>query len=143
MHRVTGVVLAAAVAAGSCFVALAPGAAATSSSTVVPVVCGATLTHTTTLTHDLHCTTGPGLLLLGNITLNLGGHSIYGPATTGPGLDAIVTQPGATPTVTNGRVQMGERHQQHWGFRLDRVAHDLHPPGHRNSRCQRNVQRDR
>jgi len=105
MHRVTGVVLAAALAGGSCFVALAPGAAATSSSTVVPVVCGATLTHNTTLTHDLHCTTGPGLILLGNITLNLGGHGIYGPGSTFPGYDAILIQRGATPTVTNGRIQ--------------------------------------
>lgn len=107
MHRVTGVVLAAALAGGSCFVALAPGAAATSSSTVVPAVCGATLTHDTTLTHDLHCTTGPGLILLGNVSLNLGGHGIYGPGTAIPGYDAIDVQgaSGGSTTVTNGRIQ--------------------------------------
>jgi len=104
MRAVTGVLLSSALA-GAAFLFAEPAGAAASLSPVSPVVCGATLTTNTTLTHDLHCPTGTGLILDGNITLNLGGHGIYGATDTYPGYDAIQTGVGDTTHVINGRIQ--------------------------------------
>jgi hypothetical protein len=100
MRRISRLFLASVLAAGA-FLLTTPAVAAASPH----VACGATLTTNTTLTHDLHCPSGPGLILVGNITLNLGGHGLYGATDTYPGYDAIQTEVGDTVHVTNGRIQ--------------------------------------
>jgi hypothetical protein len=100
MRRMSAVFCASAIAFTGCLVALPPGTA----SALTPVVCGQTLMANTTLTHDLHCASGFGVSLVGNITLNLGGHGIYG-ANTSNGYSAILAEGDDTATITNGRLQ--------------------------------------
>ncbi len=99
MRRVSAIFFTSSIAIIGCL-ALPAGTA----SAVTPVVCGQTLTANTTLTHDLHCASGFGVSIVGNITLNLGGHGIYG-ANTSNGFSAILVEGDDTSTITNGRIQ--------------------------------------
>jgi hypothetical protein len=100
MRRRSTALAASALTAAGFLVAVPAGVA----SAITPVVCGETLTQNTTLPNDLHCASGPGVILVGNITLNLGGHGIYG-ANTSNGYSAILTEGDDTATITNGRLQ--------------------------------------
>jgi len=51
-----------------------------------PVACGSTLTVDTKLTKDLYCPSGDGLTLGANVHLNLGGHRLVGPGSSGTGI---------------------------------------------------------
>ena len=51
-----------------------------------PVACGSTLTVDTKLTKDLYCSAGDGLTLGPNVHLNLGGHRLVGPGSSGTGI---------------------------------------------------------
>lgn len=51
-----------------------------------PVACGSTLTVDTKLTKDLYCPYGDGLTLGANVHLNLGGHKLVGPGSSGTGI---------------------------------------------------------
>jgi hypothetical protein len=99
MRRISALLVASAIATVGSVVALPAGTAS-----ALNVVCGETLTHDTTLNHDLHCASGFGVSLVGNITLNLDGHGIYG-ANTINGYSAILAEGDDTATITNGRVQ--------------------------------------
>lgn len=66
----------------------------------VPITCGATLTGHVTLATDITCT-GDGFTLVGDVTLDLGGHTLAGPA----GSQALLLGLDATQTVTNGRIE--------------------------------------
>lgn len=50
------------------------------------VACGATLTVDTRLTRDLHCLSADGLTLGPNVHLDLGGHRLVGPGSSGTGI---------------------------------------------------------
>jgi parallel beta helix pectate lyase-like protein len=50
------------------------------------VACGATLTVDARLTRDLYCPSGNGLTLGPNVHLNLGGHKLVGPGSSGVGI---------------------------------------------------------
>jgi hypothetical protein len=52
------------------------------------VACGSTLTVDTKLTKDLYCPYGDGLILGPNVHLNLGGHSLVGPGSSGTGISS-------------------------------------------------------
>jgi len=68
-----------------------------------PVVeCGATLTVDTTLTRDLTCTSGDGVILGPNVHLNLGGHKLVGPGSSGTG---IASTGQGTLSVRNGEIR--------------------------------------
>jgi hypothetical protein len=73
-----------------------------------PVHCGAVLTASTQLTHDLTCSSGVGLTLKGAITLDLHGYHLVGPGRASASFDAsrglALTETG-TPRIQNGTVQ--------------------------------------
>jgi hypothetical protein len=73
-----------------------------------PVHCGAVLTASTQLTHDLTCSSGVGLTLKGAITLDLGGHRLVGPGKAAASFDAsrgiALTETG-TPRIQHGTIQ--------------------------------------
>jgi hypothetical protein len=92
MRRVT-VAVAAVLAVGSVGVPLEAAAAG-------PVRCGDRITVDTRLTADLRCAGGPGLVLAGGVTLDLGGHRLVGP---GSGTGVLVTDP-VEATLRNGQV---------------------------------------
>jgi hypothetical protein len=64
--------------------------------------CGDTVSVDTVLTGDLVCPGGDGLTLAAGVTLDLGGHSLVGPGTSGT---AITFEQTAPVTVTNGTVR--------------------------------------
>jgi hypothetical protein len=65
------------------------------------VTCGATVTVDTTLTKDLSCPSGDGVILGPNVVLDLGGHSIIGSGSAGVG----VTVNGAgRNTIRHGKI---------------------------------------
>ncbi len=56
---------------------LALGTALIGTATAAPLACGTTITQSATLTEDMECPNGPGLVVQGNgIILNLNGHTI-------------------------------------------------------------------
>ena len=73
---------------------------------LAPVTCGQEITEDTTLDRDLTCRTGPALVVTTDgVTLDLGGHTIFGDrngANNGPG---IVLREVTGVTVRNGTVQ--------------------------------------
>ena len=74
------------------------------------VACGQTITSSVTLDHHLNCPAGNGIFIgASNVVLDLGGHSITGPAptgTTGVGVrGVIVTQNRTGATVRNGVIR--------------------------------------
>ncbi len=77
------------------FVGIAPPAQAEAG-----ITCGSTLTTDTALTADLYCLAGDGLTLGPNVRLNLGGHRLIGPGTSGVGVSGT-----AGNTIINGEVK--------------------------------------
>jgi hypothetical protein len=92
-----------AVAVVTAFVSPAPFAQA-----ATPVRCGAVLTASAQLTHDLTCASGVGLTLKGAITLDLGGHHLTGPGKASAAFDGsrgvALTETG-TPRIQHGTIQ--------------------------------------
>lgn len=115
MRRTSVLLFATVIATVGCFVAVPAGTAVA----VPPVTCGETLTANTTLPHDLHCATGFGLSLVGNIKLNLDGHGIYG-ANTSNGFSAILVEGDDTATIANGRIQ-------EWSYGINENADSIDP----------------
>ncbi|MET1051864.1 MAG: right-handed parallel beta-helix repeat-containing protein [Mycetocola sp.] len=68
------------------------------------VACGSTLTTSVTLTADLTCPSGKGLVLGSNVTLDLGGHKLVGPGASGLGVQMSTTSTGGN-TIRNGTIQ--------------------------------------
>lgn len=67
--------------------------------------CGYEITQDTTLDSDLTCAAGPALVIAAdNVTLDLGGHSVSGPAAPGSG-PAILLRNVSECTVRNGTVE--------------------------------------
>jgi hypothetical protein len=62
------------------------GLAAPAQAAVPAVACGGTLTVDAKLTKDLYCPSGNGLTLGPNVHLNLGGHRLVGPGSSGTGI---------------------------------------------------------
>jgi hypothetical protein len=115
MRRIPALVFASTIAIAGGLVAVSGGTAAA----ITPVTCGETLTVNTTLPNDLHCATGFGVSLVGNITLNLGGHGVYG-ANTSNGYSAVLVEGDDTATVTNGRIQ-------EWSFGISENEDSIDP----------------
>ena len=73
---------------------------------LAPVTCGQEITEDTTLDRDLTCRTGPALVVTADgVTLDLGGHTVFGDrngANNGPG---IVLREVTGVTIRNGTVQ--------------------------------------
>lgn len=67
------------------------------------VTCGTTVTTDVTLTADLHCPSGDGILLGSNVTLDLGGHSLIGSG-SGVGVQTASLSQGGN-TVRNGTIE--------------------------------------
>jgi hypothetical protein len=65
------------------------------------VTCGGTVTGHARLTHDLTCTSGDGVTLTGDATLDLGGHRLAGTATA---VGVTASQTG-TSTIVGGTLQ--------------------------------------
>ena len=66
------------------------------------VTCGSTVTTDVTLTTDLHCPSGDGIILASNVTLDLGGHSLVG-AGSGVGVQTSLLSQGNT--IRNGTIE--------------------------------------
>lgn len=67
------------------------------------VTCGSTITTDVTLTADLYCPAGDGLILGSNVTLDLGGHSLIGSG-AGVGVQTDFPFEGAN-TIRNGTIE--------------------------------------
>ncbi|MGC5172552.1 right-handed parallel beta-helix repeat-containing protein [Microbacterium sp. DT81.1] len=67
------------------------------------VTCGSTVTTDVTLTADLYCPSGDGLILGTNVTLDLGGHSLIGSG-SGVGVQTDFLSDGGN-TVRNGTIE--------------------------------------
>lgn len=72
-----------------------------------PVACGQVITQDTVLEADVGPCPGPGLVLgADNITLDLGGHTLFGaPSSTAPGI--LVEAPFTSPSATGVRIRNG------------------------------------
>lgn len=69
------------------------------------ITCGQTLTSDTTLTADLRCADGRGILLSSNVVLDLGGHTLVGPGTaSGVGIGSAPDSRGGN-SVRNGVIK--------------------------------------
>lgn len=68
------------------------------------VSCGQTLTADTTLAADLRCANGPGILLASGVVLDLGGHALIGPGSSGEGIAAAPLSTGGN-TIRNGTIR--------------------------------------
>ena len=68
------------------------------------VTCGSTVTTDTTLTADLHCPSGDGIILDSNVTLDLGGHSLIGAGSSGVGVQTSLLSLGGN-TIRNGTIE--------------------------------------
>src|SRR4029453_12421903 len=67
------------------------------------VTCGSTVTTDVTLTADLHCPSGDGIILGSNVTLDLGGHSLVGAGSSGVGVQTSLLSEGNT--IRNGTIE--------------------------------------
>ncbi|MGC5221197.1 right-handed parallel beta-helix repeat-containing protein [Micromonospora sp. DT81.3] len=67
------------------------------------VTCGSTVTTDVTLTADLYCPSGDGLILGSNVTLDLGGHSLIG-SDSGVGVSSEFPFEGGN-TIRNGTIE--------------------------------------
>ncbi|WP_354500609.1 right-handed parallel beta-helix repeat-containing protein [Mycetocola sp. 2940] len=67
------------------------------------LTCGSTVTTDVTLTADLHCPSGDGLILGSNVTLDLGGHSLTGSG-SGVGVQTEFLSEGGN-TIRNGTIE--------------------------------------
>src|SRR5688572_471199 len=67
------------------------------------VTCGSTVTTDVTLTADLHCPSGDGIILGSNVTLDLGGHSLVGAGSSGVGVQTSYLSQGNT--IRNGTIE--------------------------------------
>ena len=76
----------------------------TTAATVPGVTCGSTVTIDTTLTADLHCPAGDGIILGSNVTLDLGGHSLIGAGASGVGVQTEFLSQGGN-TIRNGTIE--------------------------------------
>lgn len=94
--------LARAVAGAVAVVVTGPVAAA---SAAAEPTCGATITTDVVLTADLLCPDGAGLTLVGDVTLDLGGHTLAGPGRGGTGTGVTFDPSVSTITVTNGTLR--------------------------------------
>ena len=83
------------VALGGTTAAAAPG-----------VTCGSTVTTDVTLTADLHCPSGDGIILGSNVTLDLGGRSLVGGG-SGVGVQTSFLSEGGN-TIRNGTIENWE-----------------------------------
>lgn len=68
------------------------------------VTCGSTVTTDVTLTADLHCPSGDGIILGSNVTLDLGGHSLIGAGSSGVGVQTSFLSLGGN-TIRNGTIE--------------------------------------
>ncbi len=68
------------------------------------VTCGSTVTANVTLTADLFCSSGDGVTLGANVILDLGGHSVVGPGSSGIGIQTLDDSLGGV-TIRNGQVK--------------------------------------
>lgn len=68
------------------------------------VTCGSVVTTDVTLTADLHCPSGDGLVLDSNVTLDLGGHRLVGPGFPGAGVISSPDGQGGN-TIRNGTIE--------------------------------------
>ncbi len=79
-----------------------PAAAAIADTAGAQVGCGATITHSTTLTHDVGPCPGNGLVVTAdNLTLNLAGHRVFGTSAQGASVGILVRDVRGV-TVTGG-----------------------------------------
>lgn len=88
--------------AAATFVALSAGSALANH-----VQCGDLIRQDTTLDSNLNCQ-GRGLYVLGNVTLDLGGHTITGPGQYSSPIylyEGVVTSGGFTTTIENGTIR--------------------------------------
>lgn len=67
------------------------------------VTCGSTVTTDVTLTADLHCPSGDGIILGSNVTFDLGGHSLVGAGSSGVGVQTSLLSEGNT--IRNGTIE--------------------------------------
>ena len=73
--------------------------------TAAPLVtCGSTLTKDAKLTSDLYCPSGVGIILGSNVSLDLGGHRLVGPGSSGIGIQSLDDSLGGN-TIRNGEVK--------------------------------------
>ena len=98
--------LAAPLVALSVVLTLASVAPAEATAASHPVTCGAHISGTAVLTHDLHCGSHHGLTLNRGATLDLHGHRLVGPGKDVGGV-GITTPGGGTVTIEDGRVDDG------------------------------------
>jgi hypothetical protein len=71
----------------------------------VPVRCGDRITADTTLTKDLRCAGGTGLVLAAGVTLDLGGHRLIGPGAATSDGNGVEVRTATEATVRNGRIE--------------------------------------
>lgn len=88
---------------GALLLAVALGGGTAAAAPTPGVTCGSTLTTDVTLTADLHCPSGNGILLGSNVTLDLGGHSLVGSG-SGVGVQTAFLSQGGN-TVRNGTIE--------------------------------------
>ena len=78
----------------------------TTAATAAGVTCGSTVTTDVTLTADLSCPSGDGIILGSNVTLDLGGHSLAGGG-SGVGVQTDFLSEGGN-TIRNGTIENWE-----------------------------------
>ena len=96
--------LASGVVSAALLVSVALGGTAAAAAPVV--TCGSTVTTDVTLTADLYCPSGDGIILGSNVTLDLGGHSLVGGG-SGVGVQTDFLSQGGN-TIRNGTIENWE-----------------------------------
>ncbi|MET4639541.1 hypothetical protein ABIE24_002786 [Mycetocola sp. 2940] len=103
-HSAPGTVTHRALASGILPALLVTVTLGASPAAAAPVLtCGSTVTTDVTLTADLHCPSGDGLILGSNVTLDLGGHSLTGSG-SGVGVQTEFLSEGGN-TIRNGTIE--------------------------------------
>jgi hypothetical protein len=101
-------------------------AAPTATTTTVVATCGQVLTTDARLDRDLICPAGDGLILTGDLTLDLDGHRLVGPGHT---LGTAVSVPGPwSVTIVDGTIEswaLGTSTVADWSDRSDIVVRDV------------------